>query len=301
MRTLSRSHPIGPPTSATSATSKGSSTSNAAARTVGASKVYGSGDTKVTALDEVTVEFGAHQFTAIMGPSGSGKSTLMHTIAGLDTLSSGQAFIGDTDLSTLDDKHLTRLRRDQVGFIFQAFNLVPTLTALENITLPTALAGRKPNRQWVDQVVATVGLADRLDHRPSELSGGQQQRVAVARALAGRPAIIFGDEPTGNLDSRTGAEILSFMRTAVAEMGQTIVMVTHDPVAASYAQRVVFLADGRIVDEMARPTPERVLDRLRDFAPGRSAGDAASLDLLDGAAGEDNRERTASPTRKLGA
>jgi putative ABC transport system ATP-binding protein len=236
-----------------------------AARTVAATKVYGAGDTEVTALDAVTVEFAARRFTAIMGPSGSGKSTLMHCIAGLDWLSSGRAFIGETDLSTLGDRALTRLRRDKVGFIFQAFNLVPTLTALENITLPAALAGRRPDRDWLDRVVRTVGLADRLAHRPSELSGGQQQRVAVARALAGQPEIIFGDEPTGNLDSRTGAEILSFMRTAVDELGQTIVMVTHDPVAASYAQRVVFLADGRVVDEMDAPTPERVLDRMKRF------------------------------------
>jgi putative ABC transport system ATP-binding protein len=237
----------------------------AAARAVAATKRYGSGDTAVTALDAVTVEFGARQFTAIMGPSGSGKSTLMHCVAGLDSLTAGQVFVGETDLSTLDDRHLTLLRREKVGFIFQAFNLVPTLTALENITLPQALAGRRPDRRWLDHVVRTVGLTDRLRHRPSELSGGQQQRVAVARALAGRPEIIFGDEPTGNLDSRAGAEILSFMRAAVDEMGQTIVMVTHDPVAASYAQRVLFLADGRIVDEMAAPTPDRVLDRLKKF------------------------------------
>jgi putative ABC transport system ATP-binding protein len=200
-----------------------------------------------------------------MGPSGSGKSTLMHTVAGLDTLTSGSVYIGDTDLSQLDDKRLTLLRRDKIGFIFQAFNLVPTLTALENITLPMALAGRKPDKTWVDMVVDTVGLRHRLGHRPSELSGGQQQRVAVARALASQPEIIFGDEPTGNLDSRTGAEILSFMRRAVDDLGQTIVMVTHDPVAASYAQRVLFLADGRIVDEMSAPTPERVLDRMKHF------------------------------------
>jgi putative ABC transport system ATP-binding protein len=237
----------------------------AAARSVAATKRYGTGDTAVTALDAVTVDFEAGRFTAIMGPSGSGKSTLMHCVAGLDSLTSGQVLIGDTDLSTLDDRHLTVLRRDKVGFIFQAFNLVPTLSALENITLPTALAGRKPDPAWLDHVVGTVGLADRLGHRPSELSGGQQQRVAVARALAGRPEIIFGDEPTGNLDSRTGAEILSFMRTAVRELDQTIVMVTHDPVAASYAQRVVFLADGRIVDEMSEPTPDRVLDRIKQF------------------------------------
>jgi putative ABC transport system ATP-binding protein len=235
----------------------------AAARAVTATKRYGVGDTAVTALDAVTVDFNAQEFTAIMGPSGSGKSTLMHTVAGLDTLTSGTVYIGDTDLAELDDRKLTLLRRDKVGFIFQAFNLVPTLTARENITLPMALGGRRPDRDWLDHVVATVGLADRLDHRPSELSGGQQQRVAVARALAGRPEIIFGDEPTGNLDSRTGAEILSFMRGAVDHLGQTIVMVTHDPVAASYAQRVLFLADGSIVDEMSGPTPSRVLDHLK--------------------------------------
>jgi putative ABC transport system ATP-binding protein len=240
-------------------------TTTIAARAVGATKRYGSGDTAVTALDAVTVGFTAQQFTAIMGPSGSGKSTLMHAVAGLDTLTSGNVFIGDTDLSALDDRKLTLLRRDKIGFIFQAFNLVPTLTALENISLPSALAGRKPDAAWLDHVVQTVGLANRLHHRPSELSGGQQQRVAVARALASQPEIIFGDEPTGNLDSRTGAEILGFMRRAVDELGQTIVMVTHDPVAASYAQRVIFLADGHIVDEMDEPTPERVLDRLKHF------------------------------------
>ena len=236
-----------------------------AARAVGATKRYGKGDASVTALDAVTIEFRAHEFTAIMGPSGSGKSTLMHSLAGLDELTSGSVFIGDTDLSQLDDKRLTKLRRDKVGFIFQAYNLIPTLTALENINLPMALAGRKPDQQWLDRVVDTVGLRDRLHHRPSELSGGQQQRVAVARALASRPEIIFGDEPTGNLDSRTGAEILTFMRWAVSELGQTIVMVTHDPVAASYAQRVVFLADGQIVDQMTDPTAERVLDRMKNF------------------------------------
>jgi len=236
-----------------------------AARAEGATKRYGTGATAVTALDDVTVEFAAREFTAIMGPSGSGKSTLMHVLAGLDTLTSGRVFVGDTDLSELDDRRLTQLRRDSIGFIFQAYNLVPTLTALENISLPSALARRKPDQAWLDSVIATVGLGDRLNHRPSELSGGQQQRVAVARALAGRPAIIFGDEPTGNLDSRAGAEILDFMRRAVEDFGQTIVMVTHDPVAAGYAQRVVFLADGRIVDEMAEPTAERVLDRLKSF------------------------------------
>jgi putative ABC transport system ATP-binding protein len=230
---------------------------------VHATKVYGSGDTAVVALRDVTVDFATGQFTAIMGPSGSGKSTLMHNLAGLDTLTSGQVFIGETDLTKLDDKRLTILRRDKVGFIFQAFNLVPTLTAMENITLPMALAGRKPDKAWVDTVIATVGLASRLEHRPSELSGGQQQRVAVARALASKPEIIFADEPTGNLDSHSGGEVLSFMRNAVRDLGQTIVMVTHDPAAASYAGRVLFLADGQIVDDMTEPTPERVLDNIK--------------------------------------
>jgi putative ABC transport system ATP-binding protein len=236
-----------------------------AARAVGATKTYGKGDGAVVALDRVDVEFAAGAFTAIMGPSGSGKSTLMHCLAGLDELTSGQVLIGDIDLTTLNDKHLTVLRRDRVGFIFQAYNLVPTLTALENITLPMDLAGRNADKGWLDQVVDTVGLRDRLQHRPSELSGGQQQRVAVGRALAGRPQIIFADEPTGNLDSRSGGEILDFMGRAVRELGQTIVMVTHDPVAASYADRVVFLADGRIVDEIQHPTAEAVLDRMKTF------------------------------------
>jgi putative ABC transport system ATP-binding protein len=237
----------------------------AAARVYDAVKVYGRGNNEVRALDGVTVEFATGRFTAIMGPSGSGKSTLLHTVAGLDHLTSGKVFIGDTDLSTLDDRKLTRLRRDRVGFIFQAFNLIPTLTAAENIALPARLARRRPDRDWVNLVVETVGLQHRLKHRPSELSGGQQQRVAVARALANRPEIIFADEPTGNLDSRTGAEMLSFMRTAVREFGQTIVMVTHDPVAASYADRALFLADGRIVDDLDAPTAGSVLDRIRDL------------------------------------
>ncbi len=236
-----------------------------AARAVAATKAYGKGEGAVRALDAIDVEFETGRFTAIMGPSGSGKSTLMHALAGLDDLTEGHVFIGDVDLTTLNDKKLTKLRRDRLGFIFQAFNLVPTLTALENITLPMDLAGRKPDRQWLDLVVATVGLENRLKHRPSELSGGQQQRVAVARALAGRPEIVFADEPTGNLDSRTGAEILAFMRQAVQEMGQTIVMVTHDPVAASYSDRVVFLADGSIVDELLEPTAASVLDRMKSF------------------------------------
>jgi putative ABC transport system ATP-binding protein len=236
-----------------------------AARALDATKIYGSGDTRVIALDDVSVELPGGRFTAIMGPSGSGKSTLMHCLAGLDNLTSGQVFIGDTDLTTLGDKELTRLRRDKVGFVFQAFNLVPTLTAIENITLPNSLAGTKPEAAWLESVVKSTGLGDRLTHRPSELSGGQQQRVAVARALASQPAIIFADEPTGNLDSRSGAEILGFMRRAVDEMGQTIVMVTHDPGAASYADAVVFLGDGRIVDRMDAPTAERVLDRLKQL------------------------------------
>ncbi len=244
----------------------------AAARASDLSKVYGSGDTRVTALDHVSVDFYRGEFTAIMGPSGSGKSTLMHCMAGLDSVSSGSARIGDTELGGLKDKQLTKLRRDQIGFVFQAFNLLPTLTALENITLPMDIAGRKPDKVWLDQVIATVGLADRLGHRPSQLSGGQQQRVACARALASRPEIVFADEPTGNLDSRSGAEILGFLRNSVRELGQTIVMVTHDPVAASYADRVVFLADGRIVDELQAPTADSVLDRMRRFdAKGRTS------------------------------
>ena len=236
-----------------------------AARAVGATKIYGKGDTEVRALDGVTVGFDPGRFAAIMGPSGSGKSTLMHCLAGLDTLTSGEVYIGDTALSTLPEKALTLLRRDKVGFIFQAYNLVPTLNALENITLPLMLAKRKADDAWLDEVVRTVGLKDRLTHRPSELSGGQQQRVAVARALACRPEIVFADEPTGNLDSRSGAEILSFMQHAVRELNQTIVMVTHDPVAAAYADRVVFLGDGKIVDEMTGPTADGVLDRMKRF------------------------------------
>ena len=235
----------------------------AAASARGATKTYGIGDTTVVALDGVDVDFAAGQFTAIMGPSGSGKSTLMHCMAGLDRLTAGSAIVGDLDMTTANEKQLTLLRRDRLGFIFQAFNLVPTLTAIENITLPMDLAGKKPDRTWVDHVVATVGLTNRLKHRPSELSGGQQQRVAVARALASRPQIIFADEPTGNLDSTTGAQILAFMRHAVRELGQTIVMVTHDAVAASYSDRVIFLADGRITDQLTNPTPVAVLDHMR--------------------------------------
>ena len=237
----------------------------AAAGAIDASKIYGGGDSEVRALDGVTVQFEAGKFTAIMGPSGSGKSTLMHCLAGLDALTSGAVYIGETYLATLNDKQLTELRRTAVGFIFQAYNLVPTLTAEENITLPLLLGGTKGDQVWIDRVIDTVGLRSRLKHRPSELSGGQQQRVAVARAMASQPTIIFADEPTGNLDSRTGAEILAFMRLAVRELGQTIVMVTHDPNAASYADRVIFLADGKVVDEMLEPTAERVLDRMKHF------------------------------------
>lgn len=233
-----------------------------AAQVHGATKVYGSGEAEVRALDGVTVGFEHARFTAIMGPSGSGKSTLMQCAAGLDRLSAGQAYIGDIDITRLTEKQLTLLRRDKVGFIFQQFNLLPTLNALENITFPLDLAGRKPDAAWMDQVVSTVGLGDRLTHKPSELSGGQQQRVAVARALVERPEIIFADEPTGNLDSRSSAEILTFMARAVAEQGQTVVMVTHDPVAASYASRILFLADGRIVDELLSPTRDAILARM---------------------------------------
>jgi putative ABC transport system ATP-binding protein len=243
-------------------------TRTAAARAVDATKVYGAGDTAVVALDEVTVEFPTGRFTAIMGPSGSGKSTLMHCVAGLDSLTEGRVFVGDVELGTLSDRELTLLRREQVGFVFQAFNLVPTLTAAENIALPARLAGTRPDRAWFDEVVATVRLGDRLGHRPSELSGGQQQRVAVARALAARPQIIFADEPTGNLDSRSGGEILGFLRRAVEEMGQTIVMVTHDPIAASHADTALFLADGRIVDRLDAPTPPAVLDRIKTLEKG---------------------------------
>lgn len=249
---------------------------NAAARTINARKTYGSGDTEVRALDDVTVSFGKGQFTAIMGPSGSGKSTLMHSLAGLDRLTSGQVIIGDTDLGTLNEKQLTLLRRTKIGFVFQAFNLIPTLTASENITLPLDLGKTKPDKALFDEVVQAVGLADRLSHKPNELSGGQQQRVAVARALASRPDVIFADEPTGNLDSQTGAEILDFMRRAVNEFGQTIVMVTHDPNAAAYADRVLFLADGKIVSELTDPTTDSILSQLRAASapPTSSTGDA---------------------------
>ena len=235
----------------------------AAARGVDIVKSYGSGPTAVRALDHVSVELARREFTAIMGPSGSGKSTLMHCLAGLDTVTSGSVAIGDVELRGLSDKKMTALRRDRIGFVFQSFNLVPTLTALENITLPIAIAGRRPDPQWLATVIDTLGLRDRLHHRPAELSGGQQQRVAVGRALAGRPEIVFGDEPTGNLDSHASGEILGMLRASVDRLGQTVVIVTHDPRAASYADRVLFLADGRIVDELRAPTADAVLDRMK--------------------------------------
>jgi len=240
-------------------------TTRTAARVVDAVKVYGVGDTAVRALDGVSVDFPAGRFTAIMGPSGSGKSTLMHCAAGLDTLTSGAAYIGDTQLDALDDRRLTTLRRDRVGFVFQAFNLIPTLTVAENITLPLDLSGTRGDPDWIDELIDVVGLRDRLHHRPSELSGGQQQRVAVARAFAGRPEVVFADEPTGNLDSRSGGEVLGLLRRAVRQTDRTVVMVTHDPVAAAHADEVVFLADGRLVDRMESPTADRVLDRLKAF------------------------------------
>ena len=231
---------------------------DAAARAVDLFKQYGSDDTAVVALDHVSIEFGKNEFTAIMGPSGSGKSTLMHTMAGLDSAPSGSAFIGDTDMSALNDKDITALRRDRLGFIFQSFNLVPTLTAAENITLPTDIAGKGVDKQWFEEVTSRLGLAERLEHRPAELSGGQQQRVACARALVSRPEIIFGDEPTGNLDSNSSAEVLDILRTAVDKDDQTVVIVTHDAKAASYADRVVFLADGKLVNELHNPTMEAI-------------------------------------------
>ncbi|MEV7289082.1 ABC transporter ATP-binding protein [Streptomyces sp. NPDC093252] len=240
-------------------------TTATAARVVDAVKVYGRGDTEVRALDGVSVGFPAGRFTAIMGPSGSGKSTLMHCAAGLDTLGSGAAWIGDTELGALDDRRLTLLRRDRIGFVFQAFNLVPTLTVAENITLPLDLAGRSGDPEWIDALIDVVGLRDRLRHRPAELSGGQQQRVAVARAFAARPDVVFADEPTGNLDSRSGGEVLALLGAAVRTMGRTVVMVTHDPVAAAHADEVVFLADGRLVDRMRAPSADRVLDRMKAF------------------------------------
>jgi putative ABC transport system ATP-binding protein len=252
---MSATHEMAPPAARTAV----------AARAVGLSKVYGEGDAAVRALDDVSVDFERARYTAIMGPSGSGKSTLLHCMAGLDTPTSGQVFIGDVDLTMLSEKALTLLRRRSVGFVFQAYNLVPTLTASENITLPLDIAGEEPDKAWFDEVVDTVGIRDRLSHRPAELSGGQQQRVAGARALVSRPEIVFADEPTGNLDSKASHEILEFLRSAVTDHGQTIVMVTHDASAASFADRIVFLGDGRVVDEMLEPTTERILDRLKSL------------------------------------
>jgi putative ABC transport system ATP-binding protein len=247
-----------------------------AAHAVELRKVYGDGDAEVAALDGVSVEFYRGEFTAVMGPSGSGKSTLMHCMAALDAPTGGQVFLGDVELSTLKDKQLTELRRDKIGFVFQAFNLVPTLTARENIELPMSIAGRKPEREWFDKVIATVGLGPRLSHRPNELSGGQQQRVAAARALMSQPEIVFADEPTGNLDSTSGAEVLGFLRANVDDHGQTIVMVTHDPIAAAYTDRVIFLADGLVVDELRGPTAERILEKMRILsAPVRPGAHAA--------------------------
>ncbi|MFD5657511.1 ABC transporter ATP-binding protein [Streptomyces hirsutus] len=260
-----------------------------AARARGLTKAYGSGETTVLALDAVDVDIARGRFTAVMGPSGSGKSTLMHCLAGLDTVSAGRVWLGDTEITGLKDRELTRLRRDRIGFMFQSFNLIPTLNALENITLPMDIAGRKPDEKWLDQVIDTLGLRDRLGHRPAQLSGGQQQRVACARALASRPELIFADEPTGNLDSRAGLEVLGFLREAVDRLNQTVVMVSHDPGAAAHSDLVLFLADGRIVDEMERPTAQAVLDRMKRFdvirtrsvdgipTPGRVSGLAPDL------------------------
>ncbi|MEU6531374.1 ABC transporter ATP-binding protein [Streptomyces sp. NPDC046928] len=261
-----------------------------AARARGLTKAYGSGETAVLALDAVDVAIARGRFTAVMGPSGSGKSTLMHCLAGLDDVSAGRVWLGDTEITGLKDRELTRLRRDRIGFMFQSFNLIPTLTAAENITLPMDIAGRRPDEAWLAQVIDTLGLRDRLRHRPSQLSGGQQQRVACARALASRPELIFADEPTGNLDSRAGLEVLGFLREAVDRLGQTVVMVTHDPGAAAHADLVLFLGDGRIVDEMPRPTAEAVLERMKRFdvirgasedggrAPGVEAGEGPALE-----------------------
>ena len=248
-----------------------------AARAVGLMKVYGSGESEVHALAGINMDIASREFTAVMGPSGSGKSTLMHCLAALDTATSGAVLIGDADLALLNDKALTALRRDQVGFVFQSYNLVPTLTAQENILLPLSIAGRQPDQEWYDTVIDTVGLRDRLGHRPNELSGGQQQRVACARALVSRPSIVFADEPTGNLDSTSGAEVLGFLRRSVSEFGQTIVMVTHDPIAAAYTDRVVFLADGRVVDELRQPTAETVLERMASIQTAAIAAADARL------------------------
>ncbi|MPZ61561.1 MAG: ATP-binding cassette domain-containing protein [Propionibacteriales bacterium] len=248
---------------------------DAAARAVSLRKVYGEGPTAVVALDDVSVEFAAGEFTAVMGPSGSGKSTLMHCMAALDTATAGEVYVGSADLTRLGDKELTRLRRDEIGFVFQAYNLVPTLTAEENILLPLSIAGRRPDREWFDTVIDTVGMRDRLGHCPNELSGGQQQRVACARALMSRPSIVFADEPTGNLDSASEDDVLGFLRRTVDDFQQTVVMVTHDPVAAAYTDRVVFLLDGRLVDELRDPTADDVLEQMKKLGREADAGDGA--------------------------
>ncbi len=247
-------------------TTSATTSATTAARVVGLTKTYGNGAAVVTALDDVTLELRAGEFTAVMGPSGSGKSTLMHVCAALDHADAGEVWVGDREIGALGDKALTLLRREEIGFVFQSFNLVPTLTAEENIVLPLAIAGRKPDQAWFDEVIATVGLGDRLSHKPNQLSGGQQQRVAVARALVSRPRIVFADEPTGNLDSRSGAEVLQLLRDSVDRHGQTVVMVTHDPVAAAYTDRVVFLADGRVVDELLDPDRDGVLEIMAKMA-----------------------------------
>jgi putative ABC transport system ATP-binding protein len=244
-------------------TAPAAQTTDIAARAIEVTKRYGGGPNAIAALDGVTVEFGRGRFSAVMGPSGSGKSTLLHCLAGLEAVDEGAVFLGDTELTRLGERELTRVRRERIGFVFQSFNLLPTLTAAENIALPSRLAGRAVDRPWLDRLIGAVGLGDRLGHKPAELSGGQRQRVAAARALAGRPAIVFADEPTGNLDSRSGAELLRVLRRSVDEFGQTIVMVTHDPIAAAHADMAVFLGDGRVVDTMRRPTADRVLDRMK--------------------------------------
>ncbi len=249
------------------------STTLAAVRAAGVTKRYGSGPANVVALDNVTAALPAGRFTAVMGPSGSGKSTLLHCLAGLETVDSGTVYLGETDLSALSERELTRLRRDRVGFVFQSFNLLPALSAGENLLLPLRIAGRRPDRDWMDRVIDAVGLRARLGHRPGELSGGEQQRLAVARALAGQPAVVFADEPTGNLDSHASADLLDLLRRCVDDFGQTVVMVTHDPAAAGYADRVLFITDGRVVDEMVEPTAERVRDRVQERGQGREQRD----------------------------
>ncbi|WP_432136896.1 MULTISPECIES: ABC transporter ATP-binding protein [unclassified Streptomyces] len=261
-----------------------------AARARGLTKAYGTGETAVVALDSVDVDIMRGRFTAVMGPSGSGKSTLMHCLAGLDSVSAGQVWLGDTEITGLRERELTRLRRDRVGFVFQSFNLIPTLTAAENITLPMDIAGRKPDQAWLREVVDALGLRDRLGHRPTQLSGGQQQRVACARALVSRPELIFADEPTGNLDSRAGLEVLGFLRKSVDELGQTVVMVTHDPGAAAHSDLVLFLGDGRIVDEMEQPTAEAVLERMKRFDAIRGKADGTEAAPGTGPADDTRRE-----------